>query len=169
MSIVQELRQSIRALGKSPGFTVVAIVTLGLSIGGSTAIFTVVDSVLLRPLNFAEPERLTQIVAQFPKRPELRARVAPEYLHAWRLESRTFDDIAGLYGEPVNLTGGGAPLEAAADHVTTNFFDVLGTSAHLGRTFTVGSDSSDIEPEAVLSHGFWQRRYGGDRDVIGQL
>ncbi|GMR22896.1 MAG: hypothetical protein BMS9Abin37_1276 [Acidobacteriota bacterium] len=105
MSIVHDLRQSIRALAKSPGFTAVAIATLGLGIGGSTAVFTVVDAVLLRPLNFAEPERLTQIVVRPSIRPEARGRVSPEYLYEWRLESRAFDDMAGWYDEPVNLTG----------------------------------------------------------------
>ncbi len=168
MSLVHDLRQSIRALAKSPGFTAVAIATLGLGIGGSTAVFTVVDSVLLRPLNFAEPEQLTQIVVRPSIRPEARGRVSPEYLYEWRLESRAFHDMAGWYDEPVNLTGEGAPLEVLADHVTPNFFGVVGTPTHLGRTFTVGSDLSGVEPEVVLSHGFWHRRYGGDPDVIGQ-
>ena len=168
MSVVHDLRQSIRSLAKSPGFSGVAVATLGLGIGGSTAVFTVVDSVLLRPLNFAEPERLTQIVVRPSIRPEARGRVSPEYLYEWRLESRSFVDIAGWYDEPVNLTGGEEPLEVLADHVTPNFFGVVGTPTHLGRTFTVGSDSTAVEPEVVLSYGFWQRRFGGDPDVIGQ-
>src|SRR2546427_4756289 len=129
--LTQDVRYVLRLLRRTPGFTAVAVATLALGIGASTAIFTVVDSVLLRPLSFAEPQRLTMI------RPTSGSRLSPGYLHDWRLESRAFHDMAGWYDVRVNLTGAGAPLEILADRVTPNFFAVLGASAIIGRTFTV--------------------------------
>ncbi|MGH9147055.1 MAG: ABC transporter permease, partial [Vicinamibacterales bacterium] len=160
--IIQDLRYASRTLTRTPGFTAVAVATIALGIGGSTAIFSVVDAVLLRPLSFAEPQRLTMI------RPTSGSRLSPGYLHDWRLESRTVDDMTGWHDVRVNLTGGGEPLEVLADRVTPNFFSVLGTPAFLGRTFTVGADLRDVASEVVLSHGFWQRHYGGDPRVLGQ-
>ena len=162
MDIVHDLRYALRTLANAPGFAVTATLTLALAIGGSTAIFTVVDSVLLRPLRFAEPQRLTTIWTT------LHSRVPPAYLHDWRLESRTFEDIAGWFDVRANLTGRGEPVEVLADRVTPNFFDVLGTRAVLGRTFTVTASFSHVEPEVILSHGFWQRRFGSDPNIVGQ-
>ncbi len=162
IGIIQDLRYASRTLIKSPGFTAVAVATIALGIGGSTAIFSVVDAVLLQPLSFAEPQRLTMI------RPTSGSRLSPGYLHDWRLESRAFDDMTGWHDVRVNLTGGDEPLEVLADRVTPNFFSVLGTPAFLGRTFTVGADLRDVASEVVLSHGFWQRHYGGDPRVLGQ-
>jgi putative ABC transport system permease protein len=166
MEVVDQLRQdlgyALRLLRRTPGFTAIAIATLALGIGGSTAIFTVVDSVLLRPLRFMEPQRLTMIWTT------LHSRVSPAYLHDWRLESRTFQGMAGWYDVRANVTGRGEPLEVPADRVTPNFFAVLDTPAFLGRTFTVGASLSDVKPEVILSHGFWQRRYGGDPRIVGQ-
>ena len=158
----QDVGYALRVLRRTPGFTAVAIATLAVGIGSSTAIFTIVDSVLLRPLPFAEPHRLTMI------RPTSGSRVSTAYLHEWRLQSRTFHDIAGWHDVRANLTGRGEALEVLADRVTPNFFGVLGVPAFLGRTFSAGTDLSHVEPEVVLSHGFWQRRYGSDPGVIGQ-
>lgn len=162
---VTELRQDVgyalRLLRRTPGFTAVAVATLALGIGASTAVFTVVDAVLLRPLRFAEPQRLTMIGWTSG------ARSSPAYLHDWRLESRTFEDMAGWHDVRMNLTGAGEPLAVLVDQVTSNFFAVLGTPAFIGRTFTIGADLSHVDPEVVLSHGFWQRRFGGDPDAIG--
>ena len=160
--IIQDLRYASRTLTRTPGFTAVAVATIALGIGGSTAIFSVVDAVLLRPLSFPESQRLTMI------RPTSGSRLSPGYLHDWRLESRAFDDMTGWHDVRVNLTGAGEPLEVLADKVTPNFFDVLGTPAFLGRTFIFRADLRDVSSEVVLSHGFWQRRYGGDPHVLGQ-
>jgi predicted permease len=166
VQFVDDLRQdvgyAVRQLRRTPGFTGVAVATLALGIGASTAIFTVIDSVLLRPLSFAEPLRLTMI------RPSSGSRLSPGYLHDWRLDSRAFRDMAGWSDVRVNLTGRGAPQEVLADRVTPNFFAMLGTPAVRGRTFTSGADLSHVEPEVILSYGFWQRRFGGDPAVVGQ-
>jgi putative ABC transport system permease protein len=163
---VAELRQDVgyalRLLRRTPGFTTVAVATLALGIGASTSMFTIVDAVLLRPLPFAEPQRLVMI------QPTSGSRLSSSYLHHWRLQSRAFHDMAGWQDVRVNLTGRGEPLEVLADQVTSNFFAMLGTPAVLGRTFTFGADLSHVEPEVVLSHGLWQRRFAGDPDVVGK-
>ncbi len=163
---VAELRQDVgyglRLLRRTPGFAAVAVATLALGIGASTSMFTIVDAVLLRPLPFAEPQRLVMI------QPTSGSRLSPSYLHHWRLQSRAFHDMAGWQDVRVNLTGRGEPLEVLADQVTSNFFAMLGTPAVLGRTFTSGADLSHVEAEVVLSHGLWQRRFAGDPDVVGK-
>jgi len=161
-ALLLDFRYAVRGLRRAPGFTVVAVATMGLGIGASTAIFSVVDSVLFRPLRFTEPQRLTML------RPSSGSRLSPAYLHDWRLESQTFQDMAGWHDVRVNLTSRAEPLEVLADRVTSNFFALLGTPAFLGRTFTTGADLSRVEPEVILSYGFWQRRYGGVPEIIGQ-
>ncbi len=159
---LRDLRQGLRGLRRSPGFALVASLTLALGIGTSTAIFTVIDSVLLRPLPFPAPERLVMI------RPSSGSRLSAAYLHEWRSRSKSLQDMAGWRDERANLTGGERPLDVLIDRTTANYFATLGVPPLLGRTFTVSADLDRAEPEAVLSYGFWQRRYGGARDVIGR-
>jgi len=162
MALRQDVRYAFRLLQRAPGFAAIAIATLALGVGASTVIFTIVNAVLLRPLNFSEPQRLAMI------RPSSGSRLSPAYLDEWRVQNRTLTDIAGWHDVRANLTGRDEPIEVLVDRVTPNFFAVLGTPASLGRTFTVGADLSDVEPAVILSHGFWQRRYGGDPSVIGR-
>ena len=159
----QDLTYAVRLLRRSPVFTAITITTLAVGIGGSTTIFTIVNSVLLCPLSFPDPQQLVML------RPTSGSRFSPAYLHDWRLESRTIADMAGWQDARVSLTGDGPPVEVLADRVTANFFAVLGATALHGRTFSVTRDLSVIEPEVVLSHGFWQRRFGGNPNVIGRL
>lgn len=161
-ALLLDLKFALRGLRRSPGFTAIAVTTIALGIGASVAIFTVVDSVLLRPLGFSEPQRLTMV------RPTSGSRLSPAYLHDWRSGSRSFQDMAGWHDVHATLTGGGAPLDVLADRVTPNFFSLFGTSALIGRTFTTRTDLSHVEPEVVLSHGLWQRRFGSDSGIIGQ-
>ena len=164
--LITELRQDVgyalRLLRRTPGFTAVALLTLALGIGGSTAIFTIVDAVLLRSLSFPEPERLAMI------RLTPGARISAAYLHDWRLESQALEDMAGWQDARAILTGRDVPIEVLADQVTPNYFAVLGTPALLGRTFIVDPTLRTVEAAAVLSHGFWQRQFGGDPRVVGQ-
>ena len=148
--------------GRTPGFSALAIATLALGIAAASSIFTIVDSVLLRPLPFPEPHRLTMLL------PSSGSRLSPEYFHDWRLQSRTFDDIAAWYDERASLTGRGDAVEVLVDRVTSNFFDVFRTPPLAGRTFTTEPTLGVAPREVVLSHGFWQRRYAGDRGAIGQ-
>src|SRR5262245_45952290 len=158
----QDLRYGLRLLLRAPGFTAVSIVTLALGIGASTSMFTIVDSVLFRPLSFVEPDRLVMV------RPSSGSRLSPEYLYDWRTESRTLLDMAGWHDTRVNLTGTGSPVEILADRVTPNFFTLLGVRPVVGRTFTSDRSLNHADPEVVLSYGLWQRRFGGDRNVVGQ-
>ena len=158
----QDLRYTFRALRKARGFALTTILTLALAIGGSTTIFTVVDSVLLRPLGFANPDRLTMIWTN------AHSRVSEGYLHEWRLEVRTFEDMAGWYDSRAILTDRGEPLEVLVDRVTPNFFSVLRAPVVLGRTFTASANLSVVAPEVILSHRFWLQRFGADPSIIGR-
>lgn len=158
----RDVRHGLRALGRAPGFAIIALLTLALGIGAGTAMFTVVDQVLLRPLGFPEPDQLVMI------QPSSGARLSPGYLHDWRDGSRAFRELAGWHDVRVNLTGQGTPREVMADRVTTNFFAMLGLPPALGRTFTAVPDLGRVEAEAILSHGFWQREFGGDPSIVGR-
>jgi putative ABC transport system permease protein len=160
--LLQDIRYALRVLLRSPGFTAAAVATLALGIGASSAMFSIVDGVLLRPLRFAEPERLMMV------RTSAGSRLSAGYLHDWRAGSRTIADMAGWRDARLNLTSGGAPIEVLADQATPNFFAMLGVPPALGRTFTHDADLSRVEPEVVLSHGLWQRRFGADPAVVGQ-
>ena len=116
----QDARYALRQLRRTPGFAAIAIAVLALGIGASTAIFSIIDAVLLRPLNFAEPQELTMI------RPSSGARVSASYFQEWRAGSRGFIDLAAWRDVRANLTGGGPPVEILADRVTVNFFALLG-------------------------------------------
>ena len=158
----QDLRYTLRALSKARGFALTTILTLALAIGGTTTIFTLVDSVLLRPLRFANPDRLTIVWTS------AHSRVSEGYLHDWRLEARTFEDMAGWYDSRAILTDRGEPIEVLVDHVTPNFFSVLRAQIVLGRTFTASADLSVVAPEVILSHRFWLQRLGADPAIIGR-
>ena len=158
----RDARFAVRSLRRAPGFTAASILILALGIGACTAIFAVVDAVLLRPLPFPEPDRLAML------RPSSGSRVSAGYLHEWRLQTRAFQDLAGWRDVRVHLTGRGAPREVLIDRATANFFALLGTAPIAGRTFTAADDLALVQPEAVLSHGFWQREYGGRSDAIGE-
>jgi putative ABC transport system permease protein len=157
-----DLTYTLRLLRRAPAFAVAAVATLALGIGASTAMFSIIDTVVLRPLRFPEPERLVML------RLSSGARVSAGYLDEWHRQSRTFADLAGWYDARATMTGRGEPAQILVDQTTTSFFAVLGTPPLLGRTFTAGRDLSRVEPEVVLSYGLWQRRFGADPDVIGQ-
>ncbi len=161
--LLQDLRYALRTLGKNPGFTLVAILTLALGIGASTAMFTLVNSVLLRPLEFREPERLVMLW-EWSQRREAENPTSPANFHAWREQTESFEAVAASFDQPRNLAGGGEPEEVMTRLTTENFFSVLGVSAQLGRSYREGEEDDGI---AVLSHRLWQRRYGGDPAVIG--
>lgn len=158
----QEFVYTLRLLRRAPAFALAAVATLALGIGASTAMFTIVDSVLLRPLRFPAPERLVML------RPTSGARLSPGYLDEWRRQSTTFTDLVGWHDVRTTMTGRGEAAQIVADRVTTNFFAVLGTPPIIGRTFTTDRDLSRVEPEVILSYGMWQRRFGGDPNVVGQ-
>lgn len=159
-----DLRFGARSLRKNPGFATVAVLTLALGIGASTAMFTLVDSVLLRPLPFHQPERLVVPLEVVPQR-DLEVPSSPLNFFAWRDQVTSFEGLAGGHVQRRNLTGGGRPEELPVFASTASFFAVLGAEPRLGRLYAEGEVD---EPVAVLSHRLWQRRFAGDPGIVGR-
>src|ERR1035437_5491546 len=162
----QDLRYGFRTLSKDPGFTAVAMLALALGIGANTAIFSVVNGVLLRPLSFPDPDRVLMIYesnAEFS-----RASVAyPNYLD-WRRESRFFTDMGAVRNDDFNFTGAGQPERVSGKYVSARFFPVLGVTPLLGRGFLPEEDRRGAACAVVLSYGFWEERFGGDANILGK-
>jgi putative ABC transport system permease protein len=162
--LIQDIRWAARTLRKSRGFTVVAMLTLALGIGASTAMFTLVNGVLLRPLEYRESERLVMLW-EWSWRRDAAGPTSPLNFFSWREQSESFAAMAATTDRPRNLTGAGEPEEVLARLTTGNFFEVLGVGAQLGRTYR---ESEEPEPVVVLSHRLWQRRFGGDPAIVGR-
>jgi putative ABC transport system permease protein len=165
--LLQDLRYAVRTLVERPGFAVVAALTIALGVGGTTAMFSVVDAALLRPLPFADPGRLVMVWASLPGAPQSAASW-PEFVD-WREQSRSFADMAVWRGQSINLTGTGEPERLIGAFVSDRFFPLLGARIHLGRGFTPDeTDPASVKPVAILSYGLWQRRFGGDAAMLGR-
>lgn len=166
----QDLRYGARLLLKKPGFTLTAVLTLGLGIGANTAIFTVVDATLLRGLPYRESDRLVQ-VWESRRIGEIKQMDAsyPDYLD-WAQATDTVEGICGYTGwdGSFTLTGRAAPERIEGARVTASFFSVLGVAPVLGRTFLPDEDRPQAERTVILSYGLWQRRFGGDPNIVGQ-
>lgn len=160
-----DLRYAGRTLLRSPGFTLVAVLTIALGVGASTAIFSVVDSVLLRPLPYPEPDRLVQLTHAWDGEPEGELSPAEYFDYRERLES--FSRMGVYATGPVNVTGGEVPERLEAGYLSAGTFPTLGVAPALGRTFSPAEDAPGGDAVAVLSHGLWTRRFGAARDVIG--
>jgi predicted permease len=153
-------------MGKSPGFTVVAIITLALGIGATTAIFSVVNGVLLRPLPFPNPGGLTILYENSPKFDEM----SVSYLNFldWQRQQRSFSSLAIYRGDSFNLSGPSGAEVVSARMISDGFFKILGVSPFLGREFTSQDNHLGAAPAAILDYSFWQRRYGGNPDIVGK-
>src|SRR5215216_3934656 len=167
-TLIKDIRYGIRGLLKRPGFTVIALITLALGIGANTAIFSVVNAVLLRPLPFQNPEQLAIVwedatFAGFPRNTP-----APANYVDWKTQNQSFVDMAASHETSFNLTGDGEPERVAAYSVTANFFPLLGVQPLLGRSFLAEEDRSGANKVVVLSYSLWQSRYGGDRSIINR-
>ncbi len=164
----QDLRFALRVLLKHPASTAVAVATLGLAIGANTAIFSVVNGALLRPLPFPEPDRLYQIVRIFQDG-STGTQSVPKFV-MWRDGTRTFESMAAYddLGSGFNLTGEGAPERVIGSRVTRGFFDVLRVQPAIGRGFRPEEDRPGGLRVVVLSHGLWTRRFGADPGVLGR-
>ena len=165
---IQDLRYGLRMLRKSPGFTAVAILTLALGIGANAAIFSLIDAVLLRALPFPHPDRLVAIWERRSASGEANIPVSGHEFVAWSEESHTFDRMALYATDNVTVTGHGEPESIGVLRVSAEFFPVLGIRPALGRTILSGEDRSGRDRVAVLSDGFWHRRFGGDASIVGQ-
>ncbi|MGA2150104.1 MAG: ABC transporter permease [Bryobacteraceae bacterium] len=162
----QDLRYGFRTLRKAPGFTVIAMLALALGIGANTAIFSVVNGVLLRPLAYPDPGRLLQIWESTSEFRE--ASVAyPNYLD-WRRESRSFTDMGAYRSDDFNFTGAGEPEHLSAKYVSGSLFPVLGVIPMLGRNFLPEEDRQGGACAVMLSYGFWKGRFGGDPNILGK-
>jgi len=167
-SLLQDIRYSLRRLAKSPGFTLVVVLTLALGIGANTAIFSAVNAVLLRPLGYADPDRLVTIEHLYPSLGGLKAPVSVPGFRDYQALGRAFESMAVENGWAANLTGQGEPERVPGARVTGRFFGTLGVPALLGRWLLPGEDSAGREHVVVLSHGLWQRLFGGDRGIVGR-
>ncbi|MBI3404938.1 MAG: ABC transporter permease [Acidobacteria bacterium] len=167
-TLMQDLRYAVRSLAKNPGFYAVAIIALALGIGANTAIFSVVNAVLLRPLPFKDPDRLVMVWEHNFKRGNARNVVSPADLMDWKAQNRTLENLAGLIVFRTNLSGDGEPEQVSAGIFTEGFFSILDVHPALGRDLTP-EELRPGGPDAVLlSYGFWQRRFGGDSKVLGR-
>ncbi len=168
-TLLQDLRYGARMLLKKPGFTLIAVITLALGIGANTAIFTVVNGVLLRPLPYDEPDRLVMLWESDPRRNIERQRVAPPNLVEWREQSRSFEDIAYWTGNgEFNLVTADGIEKAMCAYVTSSLFSTLRVRPHLGRAFLPEEDQLEGNRVALLSYEYWQRRFAADPQVIGR-
>jgi putative ABC transport system permease protein len=166
-TILQDLRYGIRVLARNPGFTVVAVLTLALGIGANTAIFTVIDAVLLQPLPYPDPGRVVWVTEFMPQSGRDTV-LTPEYA-AWEKEERVFDRFGAFsLTRGINLTGGAHPERILAGHVTQSFFPVLGIEPALGRTFLPGEERPGHDHVAVLSHDLWQGYFNRDPNILGK-
>jgi predicted permease len=163
-TLVRDLRYALRVLGREPGFTLLAVLALALGIGATTAMFTVVDSVLLRPLPYARPERL--VVALHG--PEATAPVSPADYFDYRSAAHSFDGLAAAQAWGATLGSGGRPERIAGLQVSADLFDLLGVAPVLGRTFVAGEDQDGRHRVVVVSYGLWQRQFGADPSIVGR-
>jgi putative ABC transport system permease protein len=166
--MIQDFRFGIRMLLKNPGFTVVTVLTLALGIGANTAIFSVVDAVLLRPLPYRDAARLVKIYEAKPalKMDHLMHSLAD--FHEWRNQNSSFADMAAYHGRPFRVAGEASVEQIIGAQVSANFFSFLGVQAAIGRVFLPEDERPDAEPVAVLTHQYWVTRFGSSPDVIGR-
>jgi predicted permease len=157
-SLLQDLRYALRQLRKSPGFTAVAVLTLALGIGGNTAVFSLVDGILLLPLPYSKPDQLISVTGSYPAGAVVAMR---EQLH-------TMDVGAYAEGHDFNLTGLGEPVRLTGTLVSAELLSILGVRPELGRTFYPGEDSAGQDNYVILSHALWEQRFGSDPSIIGR-
>jgi predicted permease len=168
-TLFQDLRYGLRMLAKNPGFTAVAVITLALGIGANTAMFSVVNAVLLEPLPYKEASRL--VTLWFPETAfgisSPGSTTDPDYVQ-WRAQNKVFDDIAAFHGQTFNLTGGGEPERLLGAAVTPNLFQLLGVTPALGRSFLSEEEQAGRGNVVLLSHNLWERRFGSNPAIVGK-
>jgi predicted permease len=165
-SILQDLKYSARMLAKSPGFTIIAVLTLALAIGANTALFSIVNGVLLNPLPYPQPD---QLVTLHESKPNFQTGSIsyPNFLD-WQRDNHTLSAMAVSRGASFSLTGLGAAEQVPAEFVTSEFFPILGVQPEIGRTFTTADDQNGAAPVALISAGFWKRKLGSTPDILGK-
>jgi putative ABC transport system permease protein len=165
----QDLRYGVRTLAKSPGFTALATLTLGLGIGANTAIFSVIDGVLLKPLPYANGDRLVLLQQSAPQARVANVGVSIRELYDYREQLASFDGLVEFHQMSFDLLRRGEPDRVDTGVVSPNFFDVLGIQPLVGRTFVESDDDHGAEAVLVLGHAYWRNRFGGDSSIVGQV
>jgi predicted permease len=165
-SFWQDVRYGMRVLLKNPGFTAVAVLTLALGIGANTALFSVVNGVLLNPLPFANPDELVAVYTKSPNFQESSISY-PNFLD-WQKDNRSFASLCAFRSDDFNMTGAGDPERVHTHMISAEFFTTLGIPPILGRAFRIEEDKAGAGPVAILSDGLWHRRFGAAQDVLGK-
>ena len=164
-TVLQDIRYAVRKLSRTPGFTTIAAFTLALAIGATTAIFSVIDGVLLKPLPFRDPERVVRVTNLRDGNRMVSS--VPDFLDI-RAQSKSYASLAALDAQAMNLTGGSEPERIGAARVGATFWSLLGVTPQVGRGFAPNEDSQSAARTVVLSDGLWKRRFGGDRRIVGK-
>jgi putative ABC transport system permease protein len=164
----QDLRYGFRMLLRNPGFTIVAVVALALGIGANSAIFSVVNTVLLRPLPYKDSDRLVMVWEDATKHGFPRDTPAAANYLDWRSQNQVFEAMAAIADQSFNLTNAGEPERLEGRRVSANLFGLLGVDPAMGRPFTPEEDQPGTNRVVILSHGLWQRRFGSDTNIIGK-
>ena len=167
-TLLQDMRYGLRVLWKSPGFTIVAVLSLALGVGANTAIFSIVNAVLLRSLPFSHPERLVKIIASNRGVGARDIGLSVPEFDDLRTRAGVFDQVTAIQGGPTNLTGAERPQRFELLEVSANYFSMLGTSAHIGRVFGPGDEAPGFAEAAVISDSLWARGFGRDPGVLGR-
>jgi putative ABC transport system permease protein len=167
-TLLQDIRYGIRMLAKNPGFTAIAILTLALGIGANTAIFSVINAELLRPLPFREPSQLVRVATANARIHTVSGAVSYPDFADWRSQNHVFQDMAAYVDSSFALTGIAQPAHLQGASVTAGMFNLLGASPELGRTF-MPEDDEPHHHVVILSHGLWKERFGGDPQIIGRV
>ena len=166
--LLTDIRYGFRSLLKRPAFTAIALLTLALGIGVNSAIFSAVDSILLRPLPLKDPDRLVSVWEQTLRDGIQQNEVAPANFFDLRAQNQSFEEIAAFGPNDVNLTGAGEPERLDGQMVSANVFSILGVAPALGRTFAPEEDQLGHEHVVVLSDSLWQRRFNRDPAIINR-
>ncbi|MFZ0663150.1 MAG: ABC transporter permease [Acidobacteriaceae bacterium] len=166
---VDRLRQVFRRLGRAPLFTALTLITLAVGIGATTLIFSVVDGVLLKPLPYPHPQQLIGVWYTTPKVNIKDLNISPSFYFIAREQNRTLEAIGAYQGDSLSITGTGQPQQVGALDVTHEVLPILGVKPALGRLFTQADDTAGAPETVLLSYGYWQKKFGGARSVIGQM
>ena len=167
-TLLQDIRYGLRVLWKSPGFSIVAVLSLALGVGANTAIFSIVNAVLLRSLPFAHPDRLVKIVASNRGVGAQDIGFSVPELDDLRTRAGVFDQVSVTWPTDTNLTGTTRPQRLEAQGVSPNYFSLLGVSAHIGRVFGPGDDAQGLAEAVVISDSLWTRGFGRDPGILGR-
>ena len=167
-TIWQDIRNGVRVLRKNTGFVLAVVLTLGLGIGLNAAIFSMVSGILLREPPVKNPERVAVATLQNLNDGSERNPASALEFSAWRQQGHFFEEVAAAAYDELTMTGRSEPERVTTARVTPNYFDLLGVSARVGRTFARATDEGIRETEAVVSYDLWQNRFGGDPKIIGK-